>query len=142
MRKAAGLEYEECGDGEGLGFNCNLPLNRGTADDDYANTLSAAIERIRTFDPGALVVALGLDAYLGDPLRGLAVTTGGFGRIGEQVGTLRLPTVIVQEGGYLSDALGDNLAAFLAGFRTATSLSDGFARTITATPLGRRRSSS
>ena len=108
---------EECGDGEGLGFNCNLPLQRGTADDDYANTLSAAIERIRTFNPGALVVALGLDAYLGDPLRGLAVTTGGFGRIGEQVGTLRLPTVIVQEGGYLSDALGDNLAAFLAGFR-------------------------
>ena len=27
-----------------------------------------------------------------------------------------LPTVVVQEGGYLSDALGDNLAAFLQEF--------------------------
>ena len=30
--------------------------------------------------------------------------------------TLGLPTVIVQEGGYLCDALGDNLTAFLTGF--------------------------
>ncbi|TIV74073.1 MAG: histone deacetylase family protein, partial [Mesorhizobium sp.] len=39
-----------------------------------------------------------------------------FSRIGEAIAALGLPTVIVQEGGYLCDALGDNLAAFLTGF--------------------------
>jgi acetoin utilization deacetylase AcuC-like enzyme len=32
---------------------------------------------------------------------------------------MHLPTVLVQEGGYLNDALGANLAAFLSGFRGA-----------------------
>ena len=74
---------------------------------------------MRDFAPGALVVALGLDAYEGDPLRGLAITTPGFGRIGEKLASLGLPTVLVQEGGYLSDELGDNLYAFLQGFNAA-----------------------
>ena len=66
---------------------------------------------------GALVVALGLDAHEDDPFRGMAISTGGFARIGALLGALRLPTVLVQEGGYLSASLGDNLASFLAGFR-------------------------
>ena len=61
-------------------------------------------------------VQLGLDAFEGDPFGGLSVTTPGFSRIGEAVAKLGLPTVIVQEGGYLCDELGDNLTAFLTGF--------------------------
>ena len=53
------------------------------------------------------------------PLAGLAVTTGGFARIGEAIGKLGLPSVLIQEGGYLNEALGPNLAAFLGGFETA-----------------------
>ncbi|TIV17792.1 MAG: histone deacetylase family protein, partial [Mesorhizobium sp.] len=52
----------------------------------------------------------------GDPFGGLSVTTPGFSRMGEAIAGLGLPTVIVQEGGYLCDALGDNLTAFLTGF--------------------------
>ena len=69
-----------------------------------------------SFAPDALVVALGLDAFEGDPFGGLSVTTPGFSRIGEAIAGLGLPTVIVQEGGYLCDELGDNLTAFLTGF--------------------------
>jgi acetoin utilization deacetylase AcuC-like enzyme len=105
----------ERGNGDGEGFNLNLPLARGTADDDYLLTLDKAIGAISEFSPGALVVALGLDAYEGDPLRGLAITTAGFSRIAERIAALRLPTVLVQEGGYLSDELGDNLSSFLQG---------------------------
>ena len=61
------------------------------------------------------MVALGLDASEADPLRGLSVTTDGFARMGEVIGALELPALYVQEGGYLSDILGDNLAAFLGG---------------------------
>jgi len=65
------------------------------------------------------VVALGLDAFEGDPLAGLTVTTDGFGRIGTAIAGQGLPTVLVQEGGYLCDALGANLVRFLSGFESA-----------------------
>jgi acetoin utilization deacetylase AcuC-like enzyme len=107
---------EERGVGDGEGYNLNLPLQRGTADDDYLKTLDFAIAAIEHFAPDALVVALGLDAFEGDPLRGLAVSTAGFGRIGQRIGRIGLPTVLVQEGGYLSKELGDNLSSFLQGF--------------------------
>ena len=106
----------ERGKGAGLGANYNLPLPRGTGDDDYLQVLERALARIRAFSPGALVVALGLDAFEGDPFQGFAITTGGFGRIAESIAALQVPTLIVQEGGYLCDALGENLASFLRGF--------------------------
>ncbi|MER9506440.1 histone deacetylase family protein [Mesorhizobium sp. M0579] len=107
---------DERGEGPGLGYNFNLPLPRKSADAAFLEALEVAFQRIRAFSPDALVVALGLDAFEGDPLGGLSVTTPGFSRIGEAIAKLGLPTVIVQEGGYLCDALGDNLTAFLTGF--------------------------
>jgi acetoin utilization deacetylase AcuC-like enzyme len=107
---------DERGEGPGLGANLNLPLERKSGDEVFLQALSAAIRRIEAFAPDALVVALGLDAFEGDPFGGLSVTTPGFARIGEAIAGLRLPTVIVQEGGYLCDALSDNLTSFLTGF--------------------------
>jgi acetoin utilization deacetylase AcuC-like enzyme len=72
---------------------------------------------VAAFAPTALVLALGLDAFEGDPFAGLAVTTPGFARIGSAIAGLGLPTVIVQEGGYLCPELGDNLEAVLRQFR-------------------------
>jgi acetoin utilization deacetylase AcuC-like enzyme len=66
-----------------------------------------------------VVVALGLDAYEGDPFKGFAVTTPGFSRIGAAIAGLGLPTLFVQEGGYLCDELGHNLTAVLTGFEGA-----------------------
>ncbi len=111
---------DQVGDGEGEGYNLNLPLAAGSADDAFLAAVDAARVRIEVFDPGALVVALGLDASEHDPLQGLAVTNAGFGRIGGAIADLGLPTVLVQEGGYLSDALGDNLAAVLSGLLDET----------------------
>lgn len=106
----------ERGTGPGLGYNLNLPLPRGTEDSGYLKTLDQALARISAFAPRAMVVALGLDAYAGDPLKGLAVSTPGFGQIARRIAGLGLPTLLVQEGGYLCPALGDNLASFLEGF--------------------------
>ncbi|MDX1482646.1 MAG: histone deacetylase family protein, partial [Woeseiaceae bacterium] len=109
----------ETGIDRGEGYNVNVPLPRGTGDDDYLRTLDDALERIAEFGPGALVVALGLDAHESDPFQGFAVTTEGFGRIAGLIGEVRLPTVLVQEGGYLSGHLGANLRSFLDGFLAA-----------------------
>ncbi|TIU96834.1 MAG: histone deacetylase family protein, partial [Mesorhizobium sp.] len=104
------------GEGAGLGYNFNLPLARKSGDAAFLDALDVAFQRIRAFAPEALVVALGLDSFEGDPFGGLSVTTPGFSRIGEAIAGLGLPMVIVQEGGYLCDELGDNLTAFLTGF--------------------------
>jgi acetoin utilization deacetylase AcuC-like enzyme len=109
----------ERGAGPGLGANLNLPLTLGTGDDGYQVALAEAAKTIHAFAPGALVVALGLDASEHDPLAGLAITTEGFRRIGAAIARLGLPTVFVQEGGYLADVLGPNLTAVLAGFEAA-----------------------
>lgn len=107
---------DERGEGPGLGYNHNLPLARKSGDDVFLEALGAAIRRIEAFAPEALVVALGLDAFEGDPFGGLSVSTPGFARIGEAIAALGLPSVIVQEGGYLCDQLSANLTAFLRGF--------------------------
>lgn len=109
----------ERGEGSGLGYNLNLPLPRGSTDAAFLAALDRGLAQVTAFAPSALVVALGLDAFEGDPFGGLAVSTPGFGEIGQRLGALALPTTIVQEGGYLCDALGDNLGAFLSGFEDA-----------------------
>lgn len=106
----------ERGEGGGLGYNYNLPIPRGTADEAYMPVLEKALTRIRSYQPGALVVALGLDASEDDPFGGLAITTQGFTAIGKAIGELGLPSVLVQEGGYVSGTLAANLTASLAGF--------------------------
>jgi acetoin utilization deacetylase AcuC-like enzyme len=108
---------DETGAGPGAGFNINLPLQRGCDDQLFLQTLSTAIERVAAFSPQAVVIALGLDAHEGDPFRGMNITTRGFGNIGGELGAVGLPTLLVQEGGYLSDALGSNLESFLTGFQ-------------------------
>jgi len=109
----------ERGEGDGEGCNLNLPLPIGTGDAPWLAAIDQGLARIRAFAPGALVVALGLDAHEGDPLKGFKVTTAGFAAAARRIAALGLPAVLVQEGGYLSPALGDNLASFLAGYGDA-----------------------
>ena len=107
---------QERGEGRGLGYNLNLPLPKGTGDNAYMQALERGLQRIASFRPQALVVALGLDAHEGDPFQGLKITTAGFGQIGAAIAELKLPTLLVQEGGYMNDALGPNLVSFLSAF--------------------------
>ena len=107
---------EERGAGAAEGANLNLCLERGTADKGFLAALDAGMDAVRLWGADTLVLALGLDAFEGDPFAGLAVTTQGFGQIGRAVAAMGLPTVIVQEGGYLCPELGDNLEAVLSGF--------------------------
>ena len=69
----------------------------------------------RAAAPRALVVALGVDAAAGDPESPLQVTRDGYRAAGRALGALGLPTVVVQEGGYDPDTIGDLVAATLAG---------------------------
>lgn len=107
---------DECGEGLGEGYNCNYPLPQGTDDASYLVALDFALTAIRDFAPRYLVVSAGFDIVVNDPVGGFRVTTEGLHEIGRRVAGLNLPTVIVQEGGYLLDMLGENAVAFLRAF--------------------------
>ena len=109
----------EDGEGDGKDCNLNLPLPVGSGDDKWLFALNQALAKIYKFKPQALVIALGLDAHEADPLKGGTVTQGGLARIAGEIASLDLPTVIVQEGGYLTEHLADNLAMFLTAFEGA-----------------------
>ena len=108
---------QERGDGPGMGYNLNLPLPRGTGDEGFLDALKVALERVRSFDPDVLVIALGLDGFEGDPFGGLSISTAGFADIAAACAALELPTLAVQEGGYLCPELGENLHSFLTGMK-------------------------
>lgn len=106
----------ERGAGAGEGTNLNLPLALGTGDAGWLTALEAGLAVVRGFGADALVVSLGFDASRDEPLNALSVTEDGFARAGALIGGARLPTAIVQEGGYNVDLLGTLLTRFLTGF--------------------------
>ncbi|MGD9703304.1 MAG: histone deacetylase family protein [Acidimicrobiia bacterium] len=106
---------DETGAGAGAGANLNLLLPEGLDDDGYLGALDQACDAIDAFGASLLVVSLGLDTFVDDPICDLAVTTDGFEACGRRVGGLGLPTVVVQEGGYDVDQLGENVRRWLLG---------------------------
>ena len=108
---------DEHGEGRGFGFHHNFPLPAGTDDAAYLIALERALSLIRDYSPAYLVVSAGMDIYADDPLGTIKVTTEGIAEIGKRVAALKLPTVIVMEGGYNNDALGRNIVALLSAFK-------------------------
>ena len=106
---------DETGTGKGRGTNLNVPLAIRTDDDSYLDALHRTFDAITAFGPSLLIVSLGLDTFFTDPISDLALTADGFERCGAAVSTLGLPSVVLQEGGYDVDALGDNVARWLTG---------------------------
>ncbi len=107
---------DEIGEGEGKGLNLNLPLGWATPDAPWVEAIGTAIAKIKDFAPSALVVSLGFDAAEHDPSQTFKITEAGFAEAGRKLRALGLPTLLVQEGGYLSPSLGGYLRSFLRGF--------------------------
>jgi acetoin utilization deacetylase AcuC-like enzyme len=105
-----GFAEETC-----AGTNRNLPLAPGTGDAGWLEAVRDLAAWAQGFRPRALVVALGVDAAAADPESPLRVTGGGYREAGRILRGLALPTVVVQEGGYHLDTIGDLVVAFLAG---------------------------
>lgn len=107
---------DERGAGAGLGANLNLPLPKGINNATYLAALDEALAALRAFAPGMLVLSLGLDIAAGDEIGDMGITLAGFRAIGERIAAQGWPTVIIQEGGYRLDTLGENAVAVLRAF--------------------------
>lgn len=106
---------DETGEGEGFGFNLNIPLPHGVDGERYRRELKAVIPRIKEFNPKYLIIALGLDTAKKDPTGTWSLLEKDFEKNGSIVGALKLPTLVVQEGGYLISRLGKNALQFFLG---------------------------
>jgi acetoin utilization deacetylase AcuC-like enzyme len=109
-----GFEHET-GGGAGAGANRNVALAPGSGDGPWGEAVGGLASWARAGGAEALVVALGVDAAGEDPESPLEVTPAGFRAAARALGELRLPTVLVQEGGYNLETLGPLVLEVLRG---------------------------
>ena len=104
----------------GGGANRNLPLAPGTGDEGWLEAVAELAAWVKESDARALVIALGVDAAAGDPESPLNVSAAGYRAAGRALGSLGLPTVIVQEGGYDLETIGALVRETLEGIEEGT----------------------
>jgi acetoin utilization deacetylase AcuC-like enzyme len=93
--------------------NLNLPLAPGSGDGPWLEAVAELVGWAR--GTAGVVVALGVDAAAGDPESPLEVSLPAFREAGRLLGTLGLPTVVVQEGGYDLRTIGELVRETLVG---------------------------
>lgn len=73
---------EEIGEGEGKGFNVNVPLPPKTSDVGYLKVVNEIFEPLaRQFEPDVLVIQAGQDNHFTDPITNLNLTAQGYAKM-------------------------------------------------------------
>lgn len=110
------------GRGRGEGTTLNAPLPEGTNDETIVDiSREALIPAVESFAPDFMLLSMGFDAHIDDPLGGFALTARGFRELtllwrdlAERVSKGRIAGVL--EGGYDLDALGASVVEVLDGW--------------------------
>ncbi|CDS03059.1 hypothetical protein LRAMOSA00461 [Lichtheimia ramosa] len=116
---------EEIGQGEGKGYNINIPLDpKTTTDEIYLENLERVLQSQHVIDFGAefVIVSMGLDTWHEDPVAGMKgvkkVET--YFEMGKLIKNSKSTTgrqvLFVQEGGYTIEKLGLLAGRVLQGF--------------------------
>jgi acetoin utilization deacetylase AcuC-like enzyme len=121
---------DEVGSDAGKGCTINLPLAAGASDADYERAYTAiALPALRQFRPELILISAGFDAHVDDPLGGMHLTAGYFGRLTASVAQVADEccggrVVAITEGGYDLKGLADSLRATVLALEGATERSD------------------
>ena len=107
---------DETGSKDGIGYTHNFPLAKGTTYAQWQQAFGKALEAIERFDPGLLIISLGVDTYIGDPLGTFTLSSDDFTDYGRRLAALQRPTVFLMEGGYAVEDIGVNVVNVLGGF--------------------------
>jgi acetoin utilization protein AcuC len=92
---------EEVGEGEGIGYSVNLPLEAFTDSDIYLPAFDAVVPPlIRAFKPDVIVAQLGIDSHRTDPLTHLALDVQGFAEAVRRITGMAPRLVALGGGGY------------------------------------------
>ena len=111
---------DQVGEGDGEGTTLNLPLPRGVGWTEYREALKRALAAIKEFGAEAIVVSLGLDTHIDDPVQekataGMRLTSEDYFDMGKLLAGAEVRLCFVQEGGYQVDVAGELVAQVLKG---------------------------
>ncbi|MCO5589996.1 hypothetical protein L7F22_043965 [Adiantum nelumboides] len=101
-------DFDQCGSGEGLGKNINIPWSESKMNDgDYIAAFQRIVMPIAIeFSPDIVLISAGFDAAEGDELGECFVTPAGYGHMTDMLSSLADGRLIVAlEGGYNLDAI-------------------------------------
>lgn len=113
---------DQIGVGAGEGTTLHLPMPPKTQWAEYQECLGKGLKRITEFGAQAVVISMGLDTHEGDPC---TIRRAGFGLQGLdywEKGQMMarnlkgLPIVIIQEGGYRMETIGEAASNVVFGF--------------------------
>lgn len=107
---------DETGIGAACGTMQNYPMPAYTDDDVWRVALQDALDRIHDYDPDIVLISLGVDTFVGDPISNFCLQSEDYLRYGAMIAGLKKPTLFVMEGGYNLDYIGINVANVLEGF--------------------------
>jgi acetoin utilization deacetylase AcuC-like enzyme len=108
---------DEMGAGKGIGYTVNLPLPTGSGDGRYTRVYRDLVAPIgNAFAPELVLVSIGFDPHVDDPLAGMELTERGFAELtdvclGIAEWASKSRAVFVLEGGYDLPALAASSAA-------------------------------
>jgi acetoin utilization deacetylase AcuC-like enzyme len=106
---------DEIGAGKGLGLNSNFPLPANTGDETYLKVLDYQLEKLKAFKPDWVLISLGFDTFVDDFEGKFRLRADCYTKIGESLGQLNKPLLVVQEGGYCLAELGNLATNFWRG---------------------------
>jgi acetoin utilization deacetylase AcuC-like enzyme len=97
--------------------NINFPMPPGINDDDYFTVFREAISRLTDFGTQYLVVSLGVDTFGKDQLGNFRLSMEVYPQLGKYlISEMKIPILIVMEGGYNVEYLSRNVVSFLTPF--------------------------
>ena len=128
----------ESGTGRGEGFTINLPVPGGSGHDEWLALVQHVVAPVaRAYSPGLVFVSAGFDAHRDDPLASCRLTEETYAAMAATTRAvaqeLKVPLVIVLEGGYDLDALARSVTATMEA-----ASGDGLAAEAPAVPLAER----
>ncbi len=107
---------DENGIGAGAGYNLNYPMPPNTSYIEWKTSLDKAINKVKSYNPDALLISLGVDTFENDPISFFKLKSDDYFDVGRKIATLNLPTLFVMEGGYAINEIGINTVNILEGF--------------------------
>ena len=96
-------------------------MQPGTPYAEWTRALDDVIEKIKSYQPDALLISLGVDTYEKDPISFFKLKSDDFFDIGKKIASCHLPTLFVMEGGYAIKEIGINTVNVLKGFEDSSS---------------------
>lgn len=109
-------DYDHIGEGKGVGYNINVPLNsEGCSDSEYLAIFQQILLPVAyEFDPELVLVSAGYDCAIGCPEGEMEVTPACFAHFTNLLSTLASGKVcLILEGGYCIKSLSESVALSL-----------------------------